>query len=218
MQPPLGHPARGRPASAAARSFAQISTMLRFVNALTLGQTMFKSSTGGDTALAGLETKLAGGAPDDPSLPATMRKAVRFMLAGAAISVLFGIFQVIATIVDKNSIEIDGKSLTSSQLTTAVVFLIVSYAVYVMLWILMARFNRAGMKWARIVASVLFAISTIQLYATIDSLHGGQVITGAEIVVIIVSVASWAVGVGAIAMLWRSDSSAYFQAQTIRRQ
>jgi len=179
---------------------------------------MFKSSTGGDTALAGLETRLAGGAPDDPGLPATMRKAVRFMLAGAAISVVFGIFQVIATIVDKNSIEIDGKSLTSSQLTTAVVFLIVSYAVYVMLWILMARFNRAGMKWARIVASVLFAISTIQLYATIDSLHRGQVITGAEVVVIIISVASWGVGVGAVAMLWRPDSSAFYQAQTIRRQ
>ncbi len=179
---------------------------------------MFKSSIGGGTAFAGIETKLSGGAPDDPGLPATMRKAVRFMLAGAAITVVFGVFQVIATIVDKNSIEIDGKSLTSSQLTTAIIFLIVSYAVYFMLWIIMARFNRAGMKWARIVASLLFAISTVQLYATVDSLHGGQVITAAEVVVIIISVASWAVGVGAIAMLWRSDSTAYFQAQTIRRQ
>ena len=33
-----------------------------------------------------------------------------------------------------------------------------------------------GMRW-RIVATVLFAISTFQLYETIDSLHGGQVIT-----------------------------------------
>jgi hypothetical protein len=82
----------------------------------------------------------------------------------------------------------------------------------------MARFNRAGQKWARIVASVLFAISTFQLYQTIDSLHGGQVITVADIIFIVITLASWGVGVGAIAMLWRSDSSAYFQAQTIRRQ
>ena len=179
---------------------------------------MFKSSIGGGTAFARLEKKLSGGAPEEPGLPATMRKAVRFMLAGAAITALFAVFEVIATIVDKNAIDINGKSPTSSQLATEVIFLIVSYIVYVLLWVLMARFNRAGMKWARIVASVLFAISTLQLYETVASLHGGQVISAADIIVIIVTLISWAVGVGAIAMLWRPDSSAYFQAQTIRRQ
>jgi hypothetical protein len=192
--------------------------MLRFVTALTLGQPMFTSSTAGGTAFAGLEKKLSGGAPDDPGLPATMRKAVRFMLAGAAITAVFAVFEVVATIVSKNSIDINGKPPTSSQLTTAIIFLIVSYAVYILLWVLMARFNRAGMKWARIVATILFAISTFQLYETIDSLHGGQTITSADIIYIIITLASWGVGVGAIAMLWRSDSSAYFQAQTIRRQ
>ena len=179
---------------------------------------MFKSSTPGGTAFVGIEKKLSGGAPDDPGLPATMRKAVRFMLAGAAISVVFGVFEVIATIVDKNSIDINGKPPTSSQLATAIVFLIVSYLVYTLLWVLMARFNRAGQKWARIVASVLFAISTIQLYETVASLHGGQVITAADIIFIIITLAQWGVGVGAIAMLWRSDSSAYFQAESIRRR
>ena len=48
--------------------------------------------------------------------------------------------------------------------------------------------------------------------------YGGQVITAADIIFIVITLASWAVGVGAIAMLWRSDSSAYFQAQAIRRQ
>ena len=179
---------------------------------------MFKSPIGGGTAFAGIETRLSGGTPDDPSLPATMRKAVRFMLAGAAITVVFAVFEVIATIVDKNSIDINGKPPTSSQLATAIIFLIVSYLVYTLLWVLMARFNRAGQKWARIVASVLFAISTIQLYQTVASLHGGQVITAADIIFIIITLASWAVGVGAIAMLWRPDSSAYFQAETLRRR
>ena len=179
---------------------------------------MFKSSTGGGTAFASIETKLSGGSPDDPGLPVTMRKAVRFMLAGASATAVFAIFEVIATIVDKNSIDINGKPPTSSQLATAIIFLVVSYIVYTLLWVLMARFNRAGQKWARIVASVLFAISTIQLYETIDSLHGGQVITAADIIFIILTLAQWGVGVGAIAMLWRSDSSAFFQAETIRRR
>ena len=179
---------------------------------------MFKSSTGGGTAFASIETKLSGGPPDDPGLPVSMRKAVRFMLLGAAVTGVFAIFDVIATIVDKNSIDINGKPPTSSQLATAIVFLIVSYLVYTLLWVLMARFNRAGQKWARIVASVLFAISTIQLYETVASLHGGQVITAADIIFIILTLAQWGVGVGAIAMLWRSDSSAYFQAESIRRR
>ena len=179
---------------------------------------MFKSSTGGGTAFAGIETKLSGGAPDDPSLPATMRKAVRFMLAGAALTAGFAVFYIIVTIVDRNSLTFNGKPPTSSQLDTAIIVLIVSYVVYVLLWVVMARFNRAGMKWARIVASVLFAISTFELYQTIDLLHGGQVITAANVIVIVITVALWGVGVGAIAMLWRPDSTAYYQAQTIRRQ
>jgi hypothetical protein len=179
---------------------------------------MFKSSTPGGAAFAGIETKLSGGAPDDPGLPATMRKAVRFMLAGAGVTAVFALFVVIVTIVDKNSIDVNGRPLTSSELTVDIVATIVTYAVYIMLWVLMARFNRAGQKWARIVASVLFAIATFQLYQTVDSLHGGQVITAADIIYIVITLASWIAGVGAIAMLWRSDSSAYFQAQTIRRQ
>jgi hypothetical protein len=179
---------------------------------------MFKSSTPGGGTLAGLEKKLSGGAPDDPSLPDTMRRAVRFMLAGAAITVVLGIFEVIATVADKNSITVNGKPPTSSQLTTGIVFIAISYIIYTLLWLVMTRFNRAGMKWARIVASILFAISTIFLYETVASLHGGQVITAADVIFIVITVASWGVGVGAIAMLWRSDSTAFYQAQTIRRQ
>ena len=179
---------------------------------------MFKSSTGGGTAFASIETKLSGGSPDDPGLPATMRKAVRFMLAGAAVTAVFGLFAVIVTILDKNSYNINGKPPTSSELTLDIVFTAVSYVVYILLWLVMARFNRAGMKWARIVSSVLFAISTLQLYETIASLHGGEVITVADIIIIVLTIATWAVGVGAIAMLWRPASTAYFNAQTASRQ
>lgn len=178
---------------------------------------MFKSPTPGGTAFASIEAKLAGGSPEDPGLPVTMRKAIRFMLLGAALTAVFAVFEVIATIVDKNSINVNGKPLTSSELATGIIILIISYAVYILLWILMARFNRAGQKWARIVSSVLFAISTWQLYQTIDSLHGGEVITSTDIIFIVFTVAVWVAGVGAIAMLWRPDSTAYINARSASR-
>jgi hypothetical protein len=175
---------------------------------------MLKTSTVGRSALVSIETKLSGGYPDDPRVPATVRKAGRFMLAGAAITAVICVFQVIVTIIDKSLIAVNGKPPTSSQLTIGVLILIVSYAVYIALWILMARFTRAGHNWARIVSSVLFAISTWQLYSTINSLQANVTITVADIIFIICTVAIWIVGVGAVAMLWRSESSAYFKGQT----
>jgi hypothetical protein len=175
---------------------------------------MLKTSTVGRSALASIETKLSGGYPDDPRVPATVRKAGRFMLACAAITAVICVFQVIVTIIDKSLIDVNGKPPTSSQLTIGVLILIVSYAVYIALWILMARFTRAGHNWARIVSSVLFAISTWQLYSTINSLQANVTITVADIIFIICTVAIWIAGVGAVAMLWRSESSAYFKGQT----
>jgi hypothetical protein len=173
---------------------------------------MFKTSTVGRSAFAGIEKKLSGGSPDDPSVPATVRKAGRFMLAGAAITVVICLFEVVLVIVDKNLISINGKPVTSSQLTQGIAFLIVAYAVGALLWILMARFTRAGHNWARIVSSVLFAISTWQLYTTINSLKANVTITVADVIFIVFTVAIWVAGVGAVAMLWRSESGAYFKA------
>jgi ABC-type Na+ efflux pump permease subunit len=133
------------------------------------------------------------------------------MLAGAAITIVVCVFQVLVTIIDKNLINVNGKTPTSSQLALGVVILIVSYAVYVALWILMARFTRAGQNWARIVSSVLFAISTWQLYSTINSLQAGVTITVSDIVFIVFTCATWGAGVGAVALLWRAESSLYFK-------
>lgn len=174
---------------------------------------MLKSSTLGRSAFASIEQKLSGGYPDDPRIPASVRKAGRFMLGGAVITALICVFQVIVTIIDKNLIDINGKPPTSSQLAVGILILIVSYAVYITLWILMARFTRAGHNWARIVSSVLFAISTWQLYSTINSLKANVTITVADVIFIVCTVAIWIAGLGAVALLWRSESSAYFKTQ-----
>lgn len=169
---------------------------------------MFKSSTGG-TALASIESKLSGGSPDDPGVPAAVRKAGRFMLLGAAITGFIGLFEIVVVIIDKNLIAINGKPLTSSQLAQGLIFLVFAYGVGALLWILMARFTRAGQNWARIVSSVLFAVSTWLLYSSINSLQ--STITVAEIISIVFTVAIWIAGVGAVALLWRAESTLYFK-------
>ena len=52
---------------------------------------MLKTSSGGQSgqlALAELEKRLTGRVPDDSAVPGSVRKAVRFMLAGGAMTTL----------------------------------------------------------------------------------------------------------------------------------
>lgn len=178
---------------------------------------MIKSSTGGHIALASLEQKLSGGAPDDPAIPTPLRKAVRFMLAGAATTGVFGVFLIAVTIANASVLtDSNGKKLSSGQFAGGLVGTILIYVIFVALWVLMARLNRAGQSWARIAATVFFAISTYNLYTIISSLKGGDTITVLAIVYIVATIAIWAIGLGAIAMLWRADSGKYFRAQSQR--
>jgi len=179
---------------------------------------MLKTSSGGQTALADLEKRLTGRVPDDADLPGPVRRAVRFMLAGGALTGIVGIFLVIATIADKNALtNSSGKKLSSAEFTSNVVGTLVTYLVLVVIWVLMARMNRAGHNWARIIASVLCAISTYDAYNLVNSLTGGVTITIAGIVYIVFTLATWVVGVISIAMLWRTESSVYFRERSAAR-
>ena len=91
---------------------------------------------------------------------------------------------------DPNLIN-NGKKPTSSALTGDIVEVIILTIVYCALWVLMARMNRSGRVWARIVASVLFAISTISLYSAVNSLHGGETILVVNIISFVLEVAEW---------------------------
>ena len=81
------------------------------------------------------------------------------------------------------------------------------------IWVLMARYNNAGRVWARWIASALAIISTIDAYSIINSLTGGETVTVLGIVFIVGNLALWVIGVLAVAMLWRTESSAYFKAR-----
>lgn len=148
--------------------------------------------------------------PADP--PQTVRRAVNLMYAGAALSaieIIIGLFTVGSL---KSAIRSQYPNYSASQIHTAqVAALTVAVVVGLLgvgLWIWMARANLAGRTWARIVATVLFAINTIDLLAAIVQPH--------SVVSLVLAVLVWLVGLGAIFMLWQRESSAYFQARSAR--
>ena len=148
--------------------------------------------------------------PADP--PQTVRRAVNLMYAGAALSaieIIIGLFTVGSL---KSAIRSRYPNYSASQIHTAqVAALTVAVVVGLLgvgLWIWMARANLAGRTWARIVATVLFAINTIDLLAAIVQPH--------SVVSLVLAVLVWLVGLGAIFMLWQRESSAYFQARSAR--
>jgi hypothetical protein len=179
---------------------------------------MLKTFPGSQSAFADIEKRLTGRVPDDSDVPGPVRKAVRLMLGGGALTAILGIFIVIATIADKNALtDSNGRKLSSGEITSNIVGTVVTYLILLVLWVLMARLNRAGYNWARVVASVLCAISTYDAYQIVNSLTGGVTITVAGIVYIVLTFAQWAVGVAAIALIWRSESSAYFRSRSAAR-
>ena len=179
---------------------------------------MLKTPAGGQTALAGIEKRLTGNVPDDSDVPVPLRKAVRFMLAGAAVTVVFALFEAIVLLADRNAIgNINGKPPTSAQVGEAVVFVLVEYGILTAIWILMARLNRAGRTWARWAGTVLFLISTWQLYSVVHSVSSAHYITVADIIYIVLIFAMWVAGLGAFALTWRPESSVYYRERSAVR-
>lgn len=195
---------------------------------------MSKSFTAGDKkppASAGKPGK--AGRPERPGrgqpaqqasieAPATVRRAVRFMQVGAiggALSLLFnviGSFSLKSNMMSANAAKLKDHQVTASQIsstaTALIVYTIIVGLVSIGLWLWMARTNAAGRNWARITASVLFALWSLYTYSVIGELHGGVTITVTLIISLVLIIALWVIGVATIFQLWRPASTAYFKA------
>jgi hypothetical protein len=144
------------------------------------------------------------------SLPDPVRRAVRFMLVGAGATAIWGLFFIIAAAVDASSaVGPDGKKVSGSGLAAEVVLLALEAVIYVALWVLMARKCQSGRNWARIASTVLFVLWSYQTYGTIGSVSSSPVL----VVNLILVLAIWVIGLGALIMLWRQESSAFFRAE-----
>ena len=152
------------------------------------------------------------GIPSAPleSLPLSMQRAVRLMLSGAAATGAWGLFLVIVMIVNKNDlITSSGKKITSGQLTTGIIYSVLITLILAAVWVLMARMNQRGRSWARITSTALFVLWSIETYATIGGAGG----SGLAIVDAILVLVTWLIGLGALFMLWRRESSDFFRVE-----
>lgn len=139
--------------------------------------------------------------------PTSVIRAAQLMYVGAAVS-LIGI---LLDYLDRHSIRTSllnhNHKLTTSQLNStyhAVLGgLIVGGLIAVGLWIWMAMMCKAGKSWARIVSTVLFGISTIDL--ALGGAVGGSGTTR------VYGILVWLVGLGAIIFLWQRSSTNYFK-------
>ena len=143
--------------------------------------------------------------------PPSVKTAVKLMYAGAVINAL-SLILVLATIGSlRSTLHKAAPTLTPSQLHAYEVFFVtitlVSGVIGVVLWFWMARMNQAGKSWARVTGTVFFAIYTLLLLGIARA--GAAAST-------IVSILTWLIGGATVFLLWRRESSEYFNAPRYR--
>jgi len=171
---------------------------------------MAKISTGsGNTPAAKSTAPLTGW----EVAPLGVRRAVRLMLAGAGATFVWGIYWVIVTLGfrrDTVTYYVKLGHLTvnqaNSQVNSGVLFVVIQVVVFAALWVLMARMNRDGHGWARIVSVVLFIGWSYRAYSAFAELK--QYIGLGDL---ILQLAIWGIGCAALISLWRPDATAYFK-------
>jgi hypothetical protein len=139
--------------------------------------------------------------------------AVRLMYAGAVVSAVSLVVGLATVGSLRTALHKSQPTLTPTQLhdlqTVVVVGSIAIGLISIGLWVWMALMNKAGKSWARIVATVLFGLDT--LFLLLGVARAGAAASS------LVSVLIWLIGLGAVILLWRKDSSEYITAQSAPR-
>jgi hypothetical protein len=141
--------------------------------------------------------------------PVSVQRAVKLMYVGAAVSTVSLVVSLVSIGGTKAAIRKQRPSLTVAQVNQLNTFIIalalISGLVGVALWLWMARANGQGRNWARIVSSVLFFLATLDLYGVLSQPK--------TLIGLVFPVLTWLVGLGAIILLWRKESTAFFKPQ-----
>lgn len=181
----------------------------------------------GDTSPGGIPAYGAYSAGPDPygqgpmvpaEPPQNVLNAVKLMYVGAALSALGILIAFVRRGAMEDTLEQNADTagladagITPEQLaTTAVTIAAVVGLIGVALWLWMAAMNKKGRMWARVVATVLGVLNIVfTLYSIV-----GSPMDMFNLVVNIVTVALAAV---ILYLLYRPDSTAYYQAMSGRR-
>ena len=152
----------------------------------------------------------AGQAPEPvrPDPPDSVLTAVKLMYAGAIVSGLSLVVGLITIGSLRSELRKAYPNVTASQLHTievaTVVFIVIFGLIGIGLWIWMAMANKRGGNWARITATVFFGLNTVSLLVGLARPE--------PLASRLVGLLIWLIGLGAVVMLWRSESTAFFKA------
>ena len=139
--------------------------------------------------------------------PPPVVNAVKLMYVGAAVSTVSLIISLADIGGVKTAIKKAKPSWTAAQVNQYDRFLItvaiVSGVIGIALWLWMARANNQGKNWARILSTVLFCLATLDLIGVFSQ---PKTVLG-----LVFPVLTWLVGLGAVWLLWRKESSAFFK-------
>ncbi len=142
-----------------------------------------------------------------PPAPSSVLNAVKLMYAGAAVSTVSLVISLVDISGTKAAIRKARPSLTAAQVnqlnTFIITLAIVSGVIGVALWLWMAKANGQGRNWARILSSVLFGLATLDMFGVLSQ---PKTLLG-----LVFPVLTWLIGLGAVILLWRKDSSAFFK-------
>jgi biotin transporter BioY len=79
------------------------------------------------------------------------------------------------------------------------------------LWLWMARKNKQGRPWARVVSTIFFGVFTVYLsLASLALFAGGE--SKAAVVAVLTLMLDWVIGLAALVFLWLNQSGQYYQA------
>jgi len=162
----------------------------------------------------GIAGRRTSGDQDLP-MPPSLRRAVRLMWAGAGLALLGTIVTLVlsgriktevfnaARKNDANARRSGRNGYTIPQLHTvaSVTFaaLVAAGIISILLWVWMAWANNRGSGWARIIASVLFALITVEVVLA----------RSRSSVSFLFILLEWVIGLVAIVLLWQRDTTAY---------
>jgi hypothetical protein len=155
----------------------------------------------------------AGGQVPEPAprgeLPTSLKTAVRLMYAGAVVNAISFILGLVTLGSVRHDLEKRYPNYSTAKINTAVHFeivvVIVAGIIGVGLWLWMGWANKNGKSWARITGTVFFGLYTLDLILVAAG-NSNSIST-------VFAIVTWLIGLAAVIMLWRRDSSAYYRAE-----
>jgi hypothetical protein len=143
-----------------------------------------------------------------PAPPGPVRRAAGLMLAGAALSVVYG---VVAGLTSHSTVFYSYTSTPSGTTVHQANFLvsgIIGGIIQCLLWLWMAWKTKAGRDWARVLSTVFFGFMCLGLLAALAA----AVSHGNAVPALLVTLIEWGAGLAALIQLWRPESSQFFAA------